>query len=210
LDADFSVGGVWSEARLYPGLKSNNIIGTYEYSDFPMDSATYGVKHGEHIPGAVLHRYLTDYAKKFNVYGKIQFNTKVQSAERRDRRGWLLTVLKSGKESQVFAKKLIVATGMTSEPFLPKFSGGEIFGVPLFHIKQFKEQAHILETAKTVTVFGGTKSAWDAVYACSMKGIKVDWVIRGIARPLPILKPQAVINNRQNLATALPGWHLPT
>jgi len=51
LDMEKSIGGTWAKERLYPSLKSNNMLGTYEYSDFPMDEATYGVKPGEHIPG---------------------------------------------------------------------------------------------------------------------------------------------------------------
>ena len=36
LDSQASIGGVWAKERLYPGLKTNNMIGTYEFSDFPM------------------------------------------------------------------------------------------------------------------------------------------------------------------------------
>jgi cation diffusion facilitator CzcD-associated flavoprotein CzcO len=68
---------------------------------------------------------------------------------------------------------------MTSQPFLPHFEGQEHFGAPIFHIRDFPKEANTLDTAKTVTVLGGTKSAWDAVYAYGIKGIKVNWVIRG-------------------------------
>lgn len=164
------------------------MLGTYEFSDFPMDTATYGVKAGEHIPGAVLHRYLRDYAEKAGVYSRIQFETKVVSAEQvgGEGEGWLLTVEKGFsdrdalKTRQVLAKKLIVATGVTSDPFLPRFSGEESFGAPLFHTSALREHQGTLETAKTVAVFGGTKSAWDAVYAYATRGVKVEWIIRGM------------------------------
>lgn len=187
LDSEETVGGVWAEGKLYPGLKTNNMLGTYEFSDFPMDTATYGVKAGEHIPGAVIHRYLKDYAEKTGVYSKIQFETKVVSAEQvGGGEGWLLSVTKGFsdedalKTSQVLARKLVVATGVTSDPFLPRFSGSESFGVPLFHTGAFREHLGTLETAKTVAVFGGTKSAWDAVYAYATRGVKVEWIIRGM------------------------------
>ena len=166
-------------------LKSNNLLGTYEYSDFPMATETYGVKPGEHIPGDIVHQYLKDYAQKFGVYEKIRFETKVDSAEHKNDGGWLLTVSKgvsdrqAHERSQVFTAKLIVATGMTSELFLPDFLGNESFGAPLFHSKDFLDYARTLDTAKNVCVFGGTKSAWDVVYAYASRGIKVDWVIRG-------------------------------
>ncbi|ERT01079.1 hypothetical protein HMPREF1624_02317 [Sporothrix schenckii ATCC 58251] len=210
LDAAPTVGGVWAEHRLYPGLRSNNMLGTYEYPDFPMDTATYGVKPGEHIPGAVVHKYLADYAAHFGVAAHVRTNTKVVSAEMRDEAaggGWTLTLegRVDGKATTttttLVARKLIVATGLTSEPFLPHIAGEESFGAPLFHSRDFLQHADTLDVAtegstaeteaaataaaaaaaaapKRVAVFGGTKSAWDMVYAYAAKGIEVEWIIR--------------------------------
>lgn len=180
LDGSATIGGVWAEHRLYPGLKSNNMLGTYEYPDYPMDSETYGVKPGEHIPGAVLHKYLNNYANHFGIASNFRGNTKVVSAEAIEEGGWTLTLLTGEAQTQstLIAKKLIVSAGLTSEPFLPHFEGQETFGKPLFHSRDFKAHSDTLNTAKSVTIFGGTKSAWDMVYAYASKGIKVDWVIR--------------------------------
>ena len=68
LEASASLGGVWSEDCINPRLKSNNILGTFEYSDFPVDTDTYWVEPGEHVPGSVIHRYFTDYAQHFGMY----------------------------------------------------------------------------------------------------------------------------------------------
>src|ERR1700712_4985144 len=81
LESSETPGGTWSKDRLYPGLKSNNMIGTYEYPDFSMLEAKYGVKPNGHIPGAVLNQYLTDFAHHFGFFDKIQFRTKVESIE---------------------------------------------------------------------------------------------------------------------------------
>ena len=35
-DGAASIGGTWAKERLYPGLKTNNLLGKYEFSDFPM------------------------------------------------------------------------------------------------------------------------------------------------------------------------------
>jgi len=53
-----TVGGVWAKHRLYPGLKSNNVVGRYEFPDFPMSTERYGVRSGQHIPGEVIYQYL--------------------------------------------------------------------------------------------------------------------------------------------------------
>lgn len=176
------MGGTWAQERLYPELRTNNMLGTYEYPDFPMDES-FGVRTGEHMPGEVMHRYLTKYAEKFGFLDKIRHQNSVLTAEHQGgaEGGWVLTVQdgEAKTQYQMFARKLILATGLTSQSFLPHIEGQEEFGVPLFHSKDFIKYADTLDSAKTVTVFGATKSAWDAVYAYASKGVKVDWVIRG-------------------------------
>lgn len=159
------------------------MLGTYEYPDMPMDTATYGVLPGQHIPGAVIHRYLTDYATRSGVAAAFRSRTKVVSAELRDTGGWTLSLLADGDNgdsasSTLVARKLIVATGLTSEPFLPRFAGQETFGAPIFHSRDFLQHAGSIDTAKTITVFGGTKSAWDIAYAYASKGVTVNMIIR--------------------------------
>ncbi|QSS58304.1 flavin-binding monooxygenase-like protein [Histoplasma capsulatum] len=184
-ESESSLGGTWGDQRLYPLLKSNNLFGTYEYPDFPMDAATFGIKPGQHIPGPVINAYLKAYAAKFSITNLIRLQTKVIAAEHQDTLagGWILTVTNSNQEeSKVFTRRLIVATGMTSEAFLPHFQGQETFGGPIFHNKHFMLNRGTLTTAKSVTIFGATKSAWDAAYAYAMAGVKVNWVIRSTGR----------------------------
>lgn len=77
-----SIGGVWATERDYPGLKTNNMLGTYEYPDFPMDPNTYGVQPGEFIPGRVVHKYLADFATAFDLVKLIRFQSRVVSADK--------------------------------------------------------------------------------------------------------------------------------
>jgi cation diffusion facilitator CzcD-associated flavoprotein CzcO len=168
LEEASTVGGVWAEHRLYPGLKTNNLVGTYEFSDFPLDHTRYGVEEGRPLPGEVVQRYLTDYSKAFGVYQRIRFDCKVESCQRKNGGGWLLNL--SGH--QMFASKLIIATGLTSDPLLPLIKGAESFEAPLFHSKDFKHNASTVDTSKTVCVLGGAKSAWDVVYAYASRGVQ--------------------------------------
>jgi cation diffusion facilitator CzcD-associated flavoprotein CzcO len=181
LDTASSVGGVWAKERLYPGLKSNNLLGTYEFSDFPMDPENFGIKPGQHIPGEIVHKYLASYAERFDLVSRIRFETKVQSAEHKSDGGW---VLKTAKGDDIATKKLVIATGLTSDPCIPAFVGSDTFGAPLFHMRNFKDNEDTLKTTKNVVVFGGAKSGWDAVYAYASTGIQVDWVIRGEQGPI--------------------------
>lgn len=139
---------------------------------------SYGVKPGQHIPGHVLHTYLKNYAAKFDLVERIRFQTKVETVERREGEGWLLTVSSSGQQGQVLAEKLIIATGLTSEPFVPAFQGDHNFNPPIFHCRDFPSHAKSLKTAESVAVFGGTKSGWDTAYAYARAGVEVNMVIR--------------------------------
>ena len=118
LDSNASVGGVWAKEKIYPGLRSNNLLGTLELTDFPMHAGS-GVKEEEHIPGETLHEYLRQYAEKFDLLRRITFNTKVRTAEKVED-GWRLqtstrnpspqeTPEKHSQTQTLLCKKLIIA-----------------------------------------------------------------------------------------------------
>jgi cation diffusion facilitator CzcD-associated flavoprotein CzcO len=185
LDSQASVGGTWAQERLYPGLKTNNIFGTYQYPDFPMLSGRFGAEPGKHIPGRAVHEYLKSYADEFDLSKHIRLNTKVVSAERQETKensngAWLLTVLCNGQTSAIFTRRLIVASGLTSEPNGFRIIGQESFGGPIFHGRDFGQNADTVTAGQTATVYGSTKYAWDAAYAYAVAGAKVHWIIRGI------------------------------
>lgn len=179
LEGAESCGGTWSKNRLYPGLKSNNMAGTYEYPDFPL-TEKYGVEPHAHIPGTVLHQYLTDFAVHFGIYDKVQFHTKVEVVEPTEDGAWKLTVISPKGEKVYRAAKIILATGLTSTPNMPGYKGSENFEAPLFHAKEFcaRSQGDELKNVKNTVVVGAAKSAYDVAYAMAMDGSTVDLVIR--------------------------------
>ena len=97
------------------------MVDTYEYPDFPMSESKYGVAKFNHIPGAVLHRYLTDYAKHFGVFERVQFHTQVDLVHQLDDGSWRITVSTPKGVRDVVSKRLIVATGLTSTPNMPHY-----------------------------------------------------------------------------------------
>src|SRR4051812_46114278 len=139
LDESASLGGVWASDRLFPTLKTNNHYGTFEFSDLPMRPGT------GHIPGQVVHDYLCEYAEKYDLLQLIRLNSKVELAEDLSDDGWRLTVVNVTDPTKVCAiraSKLVVATGMTSEPFMPELKGREDFEAPIFHSSEFAKQSH--------------------------------------------------------------------
>ncbi|KAI4250852.1 MAG: hypothetical protein LQ352_005208, partial [Teloschistes flavicans] len=198
LESARSIGGVWSEERMYSGLRTNNLYDSLEYSDYPMDERTFGVKAGEHIPGPAVHKYLRSYAERFDIHRRIRFGTWVQTVERRSDGAWLINCRSDPHSSstvgagstndsavdrplkQILTKKLVISSGLTSEPFLPHIPGSDDFNAPLFHAKYLLDNfSHTASsTESNVIIYGSAKSAFDAAYAYASNGISVDWIIR--------------------------------
>lgn len=185
VDRAQSVGGSWASERLYPGLKTNNIIGSYEFSDFPMTPERYGAKRGGYIPGSVVHQYFSDSAVQYGIDSCLLLSTDVKSATLRDDGKWQVEVRTTSQDQTIssrsliiVADKMVVASGLTSEPNIPTFQGQEEFKGLLIHSKQLKERAADLRASKNVVVLGGNKSAWDVCYDAARSGSRVHMVSR--------------------------------
>lgn len=191
LDYAMSVGGTWANERLYPGLKTNNVVGTYEFSDFPLVPKQYSIEPGQHIPGQVVHRYLCDFCDAFGLTPLVRLRTKVESATLLPNGHWQVSFLtiqavettgmsnEVGQPGALVASRLVLATGLTSEPFMPPLPGWETFKGHVFHAKDFKARAQELAGAQTIVVIGGNKSAWDVCYSASARfGAKAHMVMR--------------------------------
>ncbi|KAJ4351620.1 uncharacterized protein N0V89_006963 [Didymosphaeria variabile] len=202
LESNESVGGTWSEKRLYPGLKSNNMLGSYEFPDFPMKEEVYGVKELDHIPGTVLSRYLTDFAKHYGIYEKLQFNSTVGLVECTES-GWILTVMSPSGERRIPTEKLILATGLTSTPNIPSYKGAEKFENPFFHAKYFCRRADELKEVKNAVVVGGAKSAYDVAYAMVESGATVDMIIKPDSNGPVWIAPRKVTPLQHRIDTIL-------
>lgn len=182
VDSARSVGGTWAAERLYPGLKTNNVVGSYEFSDFPLDLDRYGLKPGQHIPGAVVHRYLNDCAHHFELSHLIRLQTRVDAAALRHGGDWLVdycaTAGAGRQRGQLVASRLVLATGLTSAPNIPSFPGQPAFRGTIFHARHLGEHTAHLASARSVVVLGGNKSAWDACYSACKAGAQVHMVMR--------------------------------
>ena len=202
-----TIGGVWSKEQVYTGLSSNNLRGTYEYTDFPMDDS-HGVKKDEHIPGKCLHEYFDQYARKFDLKRRIQFHTKVNVAEK-IQDGWNLQLENVTSRDQslngdckaapqvpaqwnISCAKLIIATGLMSVPKPIYFKGLENFTGPVVTFSDYAREAPKIyedDAIKNVTVMGSGKSACDCVYLMAAQGKTVNWVIRASGHGMCYMAP---------------------
>ncbi|KAL4900419.1 hypothetical protein BDW74DRAFT_188270 [Aspergillus multicolor] len=182
IDESSSIGGTWARERLYPGLKTNNVFGSYELSDFPMIPEKYGVEGKGHIPGEVVHKYFCDVAEHFGLVERVRLRTRVVDAEQNEKRVWMVRIkdVESdlGRVEMIYAEELVIATGLTSKPYIPHLPGSDTFTGLILHSKQLREQAQALSDCKRVVVVGGNKSAWDVCYTAAKAGSQVDMVIR--------------------------------
>ena len=92
--------------------------------------------------------------------------------------GWKLTTSSGESFESLETKRIIIATGLTSQPNFPQYPGAETFEVPYFHAKDFCRNGETVKTANEVVVVGGAKSAYDVAYAYAAEGVKVHLVIR--------------------------------
>jgi len=195
IDSNRTVGGVWAKENLYPGFRSNNLLGTYEYTDFPINE-TFGVKREEHIPGKVVFDYFEQYAEKHDLTRRILSMSKIRSAEKIET-GWRLTVIDghlpaSNQSRVVTCSKLIVATGLTSDPAPINIRGQEKFEAPVINFAHFRQEATRLlaePSVQHVAVYGGSKAAYDAVYMLASNGKRVSWIIRASGHGPTVMAP---------------------
>ncbi|KAF2731876.1 FAD/NAD(P)-binding domain-containing protein [Polyplosphaeria fusca] len=181
LDKGTSMGGVWATDRLYPGLHTNNHFTSFEYSDHPMSTEGFNLAD-DHIPGEHVNEYLYSYARKFDLLKYMRFRHSVESATDEGDLGWSLTIVdesvESNKTTQIKAAKLIVATGLTSEPFMPNLLGKSDFGAPIYHTSEFAKESNGLGPYKKVVLLSGAKFSWDIACAYASAGVHVEWIIR--------------------------------
>lgn len=144
----------------------------------------YGVKDGSHIPGSVLHKYLTDFAHHFDIFRRIQFQTEVLEVEK-TATGWRIPTIvrSSGNDTPITytCSKLIVCSGLASTPNPVNIAGKEEFGKPVLNHGQLKVEANAVAddpTVETVTVVGASKTGYDTVQLMASRGKKVNWIIR--------------------------------
>jgi cation diffusion facilitator CzcD-associated flavoprotein CzcO len=174
VDAAPSVGGPWASHRIFLGLKTNNLLGTYETPDFVMDGDRFGIVQGEHIPAEKVLDYLRAFAHESGISHCVRLDTKVETIEKTDGH-WKLylssTLANSDgndSRSSINTAKLIIAVGLVNEPAMPCYPTSPDFAPMVIHSKDFP--AHFSDIAKAgahTLVIGGAKSAWDVAYACA-------------------------------------------
>ncbi|KAL4793162.1 hypothetical protein BDV19DRAFT_380292 [Aspergillus venezuelensis] len=193
IDSASDIGGTWASERLYPNLLSQNSYGHYEFSDLslreavPDDEYDCGEREDEKIfiPGWKINRYLHVWSEKWDLSRRIRLNWEVTRISRLPSKEWKLEILKTRSSTlrTVTCDKLILATGLTSDPNFPKIPRAGDHPIPEIHAKDLgqycrdtlgylpipqkkrvQEKKEQLHPPKSVAVYGGAKSAFDFIH----------------------------------------------
>lgn len=143
------------------------------------------------IPAEMLCSYMEAYARKFNLLDRIKLSHEIQAIDKvHNDSGWSVKYQGPNDRGIAYCDKLILATGTTSQPFIPDLEDTGFTGLK-FHSQSLGAQLERLAAPEVerVLVYGGGKSALDVVSTCVNLGKHVYWVIRKDGSGAPSLKP---------------------
>ncbi|MGK7390124.1 MAG: flavin-containing monooxygenase [Candidatus Cyclobacteriaceae bacterium M2_1C_046] len=176
-DYNNEVGGNWiySENESHSSVfETTHIISSKtlsQYEDFTFDEFEAGIP--DYPSHDQLRRYFQAYAKKFNLYPSIQFNTLVKECKPTVDKCWEVTTEKDGIEKTEIFTDLVVCNGHHWEPRYPDYPGD--FSGEFLHSHNYKKAAPFKD--KSVLVIGGGNSACDVAVETSRvsKRTTISW-----------------------------------
>jgi hypothetical protein len=166
-DLNKDVGGNWiySEDVSHSSVfETTHIISSKtlsQYEDYTFDDFDKSVS--DYPSHDELRRYFQAYARQFNLYPFIQFETLVKHCERIDEETWHVAIEQGGQIRTETFTDLIVCNGHHWQPRHPNYPG-EFTGEYL-HSHQFKRADPFKD--KKVLVIGGGNSACDVAVETS-------------------------------------------
>jgi len=170
VEKNADVGGQWlygaEPSAVYASTHLISSKRTTAYADFPMPEDWPAYPGHERIS-----EYFKSFAKHFDLYPSIRFNTGVRTIEQRDG-SWLATFNDGTTDDY---ESVIFANGHLSDPLMPKIPGD--FSGKLMHAKDYKT-ADIFE-GKRVLVVGMGNTGCDIVVDAIHRAKQVLWSVRG-------------------------------
>ena len=153
IEKHFDVGGLWDiDNQGSPLYESAHFISSKTLSafpDFPMPKS-----YPDYPSRKQILNYIKDYAKHFDIYGNIKFETFAKSLKQNQDNTW--TVELSNGESRNY-QKVICATGMQWDPVKPELPGN--FSGKIMHSVDYRNSNELKD--KNVLIIGGGNSACD-------------------------------------------------
>ncbi|HWM30999.1 MAG TPA: NAD(P)-binding domain-containing protein [Methyloceanibacter sp.] len=155
LEREHDLGGLWNEATDTGVVYDTTyLVSSRKYTGFddypiPEEYPTYP-SHRETLA------YLRAYAMNFGILDRIEFNAKVERAER-VKDGWSVQV--AGEDAPRFYRALVIANGHHHVPRIPEIPGK--FSGEIMHSRDYRSVKQLAD--KRVVVVGSGNSACDIV-----------------------------------------------
>jgi hypothetical protein len=170
VEKNADVGGQWlygaAPSAVYASTHLISSKRTTAYADFPMPEDWPAYPGHERVS-----EYFKSFARHFDLYSSIRFNTEIRKIEQRDG-SWRATL---GDGSTEDYESVIFANGHLSDPLMLKIPGE--FTGRLMHAKDYKT-ADIFE-GKRVLVVGMGNTGCDIVVDAIHRAKQVLWSVRG-------------------------------
>ncbi|MVU76302.1 NAD(P)-binding protein [Nocardia sp. ET3-3] len=187
-DKEDAAGGVWIEARTYPGLRTNNSRDTYAYSEHPYPESS------DVFPTAgQVREYLASYVERFGLSALLRLSTEVIRVTEVDDGFELKVVGPEGVEDLRF-DFVVVCAGVFSTPRIPDIEGRAEFGGVVLHSSQATDPS--VFAGRRVIVVGAGKSALDCAAYAGEHARECTLVFRKAHPMLPRFMPGGVPSDR--------------
>jgi cation diffusion facilitator CzcD-associated flavoprotein CzcO len=184
IDADSTVGGVWSKSCVFAGLNCDIPVPTFEFPNLHV-TEEFNLPKWSELPGSTVYQYLERYAKKLDMLRRCIFNTEVIRIESDGKEWKLFTKILDGKatvQREIVTCDvilLLMATRLCSKLSILDVDNSA-FGGMVLHSKDL-HRCHdnlISEKITNVIVVGSRKSSFQAANTCAMAGKIVYWLAR--------------------------------
>ena len=188
--------------RIYNDFWTQTPVRMAEFSDRSMAPPPSNDDYWRFFPAKYTTAYLESYIDDHvydghTIRDRIKFATAVQRAERTATGEWRISYNDS---HSLMARKLMDASGMTSNPYVPDIAGAQSFTGLSVHHKAFGQSTFLTDPVKEhIVVLGGAKSAADVAYASAKAGKTVSWVVRDDGNgPAAFFAPQPMSKRYAN------------
>ena len=173
------LGGVWADGYSNFGVQVQREL--YEFPDWPLPKQA-----PDFTPGPDVQRYLEDYARHFDVWPNIKFDTRVVGVRERagGEPGWVITYDTAGTVREDAFDLVVLCIGLYSNrPNMPQFPGQDRFRGEILHISDLKSRDRL--KGKMVAVVGFGKSATDAALESAAVASETTIIFRQARWPVP-------------------------
>lgn len=200
LEAGDDLGGVWNANR-YPGARVDSHGPIYQYTD-PELSGDWD--YSQMFPNAAEMRDYFHYVDaRLDLRKDCRFNTRVTACRFNSESDSWVVETQPGEE--LTTRFLILATGTTAEPYIPKFVGADIYEGVLVHTAQWNEDIDL--TDMNVAVIGTGASGIQVIQESAPIAKELTVFQRTPNLSLPMHQRDLSADERAEIKSSLAGVH---